>query len=135
MPVEDLVEPPLDGPSKSLDLSWQLLLRYGVPKALALAAERAGNFGLFIRSIVGLDRAAAKGAFADFLDDRRYSKNQIEFINMIIDVLTDRGVVEVGRVYQTPYDGVAPEGPEAIFVKADLDQILDRIKTIRASAA
>ena len=30
------------------------------------ASERAGSFGLFIRSIVGLDRAAAKAAFESF---------------------------------------------------------------------
>ncbi len=95
-----------------------------------LASERAGNFGVFIRSLVGLDRAAAKAAFAEFLDDKRYSKNQIEFVNLIIDELTDRGAVEEKRVYETPYIGVAPEGPEAIFVAGDLDRIFDIIKEL-----
>ena len=70
-------------------------------------------------------------AFADFLDDKRYSKNQIQFVNLIIDELTDRGVVEAKRVYASPYDGVAPEGPEAIFVEADLDTIFATIDRFR----
>ena len=38
-------------------------------------------------------QAAAKRAFADFLDDRKNSKNQIEFINPIIYHPTQHGVV------------------------------------------
>ena len=37
------------------------------------ASQRAGSFGSFVRSLVGLDRAAAKAAFAEFLDDKRYA--------------------------------------------------------------
>ena len=106
----------------------------GNDESFAEASEKAGSFGLFIRSLVGLDRAAAKAAFADFLDDKRYSKNQIQFVNLIIDELTDRGVVEARRVYESPYDGVAPEGPEAIFVEADLNQIFDTIDELRLAA-
>jgi type I restriction enzyme R subunit len=107
----------------------------GDDKSFAEASRNAGSFGLFIRSIVGLDRAAAKAAFADFLDDKRYSRNQIEFVNLIIDELTDRGVVEAARVYETPYDGVAPEGPEAIFVESDLFRIFAAIETFKKTAS
>ena len=106
----------------------------GNDESFAEASEKAGSFGLFIRSLVGLDRAAAKAAFADFLDDKRYSKNQIQFVNLIIDELTDRGVVEAGRVYESPYDGVAPEGPEAIFVEADLDRLFTLVDELTKSA-
>ncbi|MDZ7732967.1 MAG: type I restriction-modification enzyme R subunit C-terminal domain-containing protein [Acidimicrobiia bacterium] len=84
----------------------------GNDDTFAQASERAGSFGLFIRSLVGLDREAAKDAFADFLDDKRYSRNQIEFVNLIIDELTERGVVEAARVYETPYGGIAPKAPK-----------------------
>ena len=63
-------------------------------------------------------------------DDKRYSKNQIEFVNLIINELTDRGVVEATRIYEAPYIGVAPEGPEEIFVDADLNKIFDAIKQL-----
>jgi type I restriction enzyme R subunit len=94
------------------------------------ASKRAGSFGRFIRGLVGLDRAAAKAVFAEFLDDKRYSKNQIQFVTLIIDELTERGVVDVARVYEAPYVAVAPEGPESIFVEADLDRIINRLRQL-----
>ncbi|WP_395156998.1 type I restriction-modification enzyme R subunit C-terminal domain-containing protein, partial [Ilumatobacter sp.] len=105
----------------------------GTDDTFAEASKRAGSFGLFIRSIVGLDRAAAKEAFAEFLDDKRYSKNQIEFVNLIINELTDRGVVDAQRIYEAPYVGVAPEGPESIFVEAELDRIFATIDQLRTA--
>ncbi|HLJ26255.1 MAG TPA: type I restriction-modification enzyme R subunit C-terminal domain-containing protein [Candidatus Angelobacter sp.] len=42
------------------------------------------GFGLFIRSLVGMDREAAKKAFAGFLSGKTLSANQIEFINLVI---------------------------------------------------
>ncbi len=99
------------------------------------ASKKAGSFGKFIRSLVGLDRVAAKELFAEFLDDKRYSKNQIQFVTLIIDELTERGVVEIARVYEAPYIALAPEGPEAIFANADLDRILTAIKSLSLSAS
>lgn len=101
----------------------------------AEASAKAGSFGLFMRSLVGLDRAAAKAVFADFLDDKRYSRSQIQFVNLIIDELTARGVVEAGRVYESPYDGIAPEGPESIFVEADLERLFAGLEQFKRSAA
>lgn len=101
----------------------------------AEASHQAGSFGMFVRMIVGLDRAAAKAAFAGFLDEKRYSRNQIEFINLIINELTDRGVVDARRIYETPYIGIAPEGPEKIFVKSDLDRIFETIESFASAGA
>jgi len=39
--------------------------------------------------LVGLDREAAKKAFAVFLNGSTLSASQIEFINLIIDHLTE----------------------------------------------
>jgi type I restriction enzyme R subunit len=106
----------------------------GDEETFAEASLRAGSFGMFIRSLVGLDRAAANAAFAEFLDDKRYSRNQIQFVTLIIDELTARGAVEPARIYESPYDGLAPEGPEAIFVERDLTAIFGIITTIAAAA-
>jgi type I restriction enzyme R subunit len=44
-----------------------VLVRAGIAdeESFATASEHAGSFGLFIRSLVGLDQAAAKRAFVD----------------------------------------------------------------------
>ena len=98
------------------------------------ANKKAGSFGLFTRSLVGLDRGAAKAAFAQFLDEKRYTRNQIRFVNLIIDELTERGVVDSARVYESPYVTVAPQGPEKIFDKEKLDLIFNSITALMRSA-
>ena len=97
------------------------------------ASKRAGSFGKFIRGIVGLDRGAIKDAFAEFLDDKRYSKNQIQFVTLIIDELTECGVVETSRVYEAQYSALAPEGPEAIFLEEDLVRIISTLERLAAT--
>jgi type I restriction enzyme R subunit len=52
------------------------------------------GLGLFIRALVGLDREAAKAAFASFLSGKSLTSSQIEFINLIIDHLTEHGTIE-----------------------------------------
>lgn len=94
------------------------------------ASKKAGSFGRFIRGLVGLDRAVAKAAFAEFLDDKRHTKNQIQFVNLIIDELTERGVVDVSRVYESPYNALATEGPEEIFSDDDMDRIIKTLEDL-----
>ena len=106
----------------------------GDTDTFAQASERAGSFGLFIRSLVGLDRAAAKRTFNKFLDDKRYRPNQITFVNLVIDYLTEHGTIEPGRIYDSPFTGVAPEGPEAIFPKDDLDEFFEIVRHLHDAA-
>jgi hypothetical protein len=75
------------------------------------AVEEAGSFGVFIRGLVGLDRSAAKEAFAEFLDDKRYTANQIEFVNLVIDHLAEHGVIEARRFYESPFTDLSPPAP------------------------
>ena len=99
------------------------------------ASQRAGNFGLFIRSIVGLDRAAAKAAFQGFLEEKKYSATQIGFVNLIIDELTSNGVLEVARLYDDPYTGLAPQGPEALFSESEIDALIEAIQLLNQTTA
>jgi type I site-specific restriction endonuclease len=52
------------------------------------------GLGLFVRSLVGLDRSAAKDALAGFLAGKALAANQIEFVNLIVNHLTEHGVME-----------------------------------------
>lgn len=65
--------------------------------------DRAGELGPFIRSLVGLDRAAVVEAFAHYLDESRFSVSQIRFVNQVIDELTANGNMEPGRLFESPY--------------------------------
>ena len=106
----------------------------GTPEHCARAQSEAGGFGLFIRRLVGLDRTAAKEAFAEFLDGERYSANQIEFVNLVIDELSDHGVIEPRRFYESPYTDLNPQGPDALFESADVDRLLAVVADVRHRA-
>jgi type I restriction enzyme R subunit len=98
------------------------------------AAVEAGSLGLFVRSLVGMDRAAAKEAFAAFLDEGRYSANQIEYVNLVIDHLASTGTIEPRRFYESPYTDVAPEGPDGLFEPADVERLISVVHEIRQRA-
>lgn len=90
---------------------------------------------IFIRSLVGLDRNAAKEAFGQFLDATRYSSQQIRFIDMIIDRLTQRGVMDPGLLYEPPFTGLHYEGVDGLFSEGDAGQIISTITSINEQAA
>ncbi|MGH3838155.1 MAG: type I restriction-modification enzyme R subunit C-terminal domain-containing protein, partial [Pseudonocardiaceae bacterium] len=69
---------------------------------LSRSADHAEGLGLFVRSLVGLDRAAAVEAMAGFLNDKTLCANQIEFINMIIEYLTQHGTMTAAQLYEPP---------------------------------
>ena len=106
----------------------------GTADHLERASVEAGSLGLFVRSLVGMDRSAAKDAFAAFLDDQRYNANQIEYVNMVIDHLAASGTIEARRFYESPYTDVAPEGPDGLFEPVDVDRLIAVVHDIRSRA-
>ena len=58
--------------------------------------------GEFVREIVGLDMAAAKAAFADYLNDVSLDASQIYFVNQIIEYIVHNGVMKDMSVLQEP---------------------------------
>jgi type I restriction enzyme R subunit len=89
----------------------------------------------FIRSLVGLDRAAAKEAFGGFLDSNRYSSRQIRFVEMIIDRLTAAGVMDPGSLYEPPFTSIHHEGLDGAFEDGDADAIVSLLGEINRRAA
>ncbi|HEY1894076.1 MAG TPA: DEAD/DEAH box helicase family protein, partial [Chthoniobacterales bacterium] len=98
------------------------------------AKTESGGLGLFVRSLVGLDREAAKAAFAEFLTDKKLSANQIEFVNQIIDHLTEHGVVNVAALYESPYIDVSPKGPDGVFAPPQVEELVSVLETIKDRA-
>lgn len=99
------------------------------------ARRSSEGLGLFIRSLVGLDREAARDAFSEFLVDRTLNAAQLDFINLIVNDLTMNGVMEPGRLYESPFNGVAPRGPEALFSNDDADRMVSILRSIKNNAS
>jgi type I restriction enzyme, R subunit len=115
----------------------RMLLEAGIGSAddLARAKAESHGLGLFIRSLVGLDREAAKEAFGTFLKGGTASANQIEFINLIVDYLTERGVMEASVLYESPFTDISPRGPEDVFSIGQVEQLVKTLTEIRERAA
>jgi type I restriction enzyme R subunit len=94
-----------------------------------------GGLGLFVRSLVGLDREAAKQAVAGFVSGRTLSANQIEFIDLIIDYLTDRGVMDPRRLYESPFTDVDDQGVSGVFTPSEVKILVDTLAQVKAKAA
>jgi len=98
----------------------RMLTEIGDDNGQALLADllqRSGSPSLpwFVRSLVGLDRAAAQAAFSQFLGDRSLTASQIRFIELIIDQLTARGVMEASALYEPPFSDLHSGGPDDLF--------------------
>ena len=106
----------------------------GEPCDLRRAAEESEGLGLFVRSLIGMDRGAAKEAMSSFLTGKTLAANQIEFINLIVTHLTEHGAVRPERLYESPFTDLTPRGPDGLFSAADLNELMRVLESVRASA-
>jgi type I restriction enzyme, R subunit len=104
---------------------------------LTKAKEECRGLGLFVRSLVGLDREAAKTALARFIADKTLKANQIEFLNMIVDHLAEHGWIDAQLLYESPYTDFSPRGVEGVFTSLEVDELVEILNEIgqRALAA
>ena len=98
-----------------------------------LARSGAPSLSHFVRSLVGMDRSAAHAAFSVFLQDRNLTPPQIRFIEMVIDQLTARGVMEATALYEPPFSNLHAGGPEELFAGKEnvIEGIFRALEAIR----
>lgn len=121
-------------PDDLSELEDMLIAAGAGPIDIAWANERGGGLGIFIRGLVGLDRSAAAEAFKDYLDETRFTVDQVRFVNLIVDELTRNGVMDPGRLFEAPYTDHAPIGPDMVFPPSDVEVIIDTLHDIRNTA-
>jgi type I restriction enzyme, R subunit len=99
------------------------------------AKQESHGLGLFVRSLIGLDREVAKQEFGKFLADKTLNANQIEFINMIIDYLTEHGAIEAARLYESPFTDFASQGIDSLFTSSQVDELFALLDDVCTKAA
>jgi type I restriction enzyme, R subunit len=92
-------------------------------KFLNIYANTAQNLQSFIRTLVGLDRAAAKAAFSKYLENQQFNANQIRFVEQIIDLLTQQGVMNPRLLYEPPFTDFHRDGLDGVFSDDDADSL------------
>ncbi len=128
-------------PLTSLDISEleRMLLEAGIGSdsdletARNIEAAQVRGFGVFLRSLVGLDRGAAQTHFADFIAAGA-TADQIEFVGMVIEHLTRNGIMDPGLLYDSPFTDRTPDGPDGLFDNAKVEQFLARVRSLNQSA-
>jgi len=68
-------------------------------------------------------------AFSEFISGSAVTPNQIEFINLIVQELTQNGVMEPDRLFQSPFTDISAQGPIGVFPPVKLTQIVGVLKT------
>jgi type I restriction enzyme R subunit len=104
------------------------------PDEIETARLQSDGLGLFVRSLLGLNREAAKAAFSSFLGSNRLNANQIEFTNLIINHVTARGWIELPQLYASPFTDLHPHGVDGIFDNASALALISVLQTIRQNA-
>lgn len=94
------------------------------------AKQEAGGLGLFVRSLVGLERSAAVEAMSAFLNDATATASQLTFVKMIVECLTRNGAMTEDLLYNTPFTDFAPTGPEGIFPEPKVKLLDETIRDI-----
>ncbi|NVN90152.1 MAG: DEAD/DEAH box helicase family protein [Desulfuromonadales bacterium] len=114
----------------------RMLVQSGVGGAedIDRAKIEAHGLGLFVRSLVGMDREAAKEALAVFLSGKTLGGNQIEFVNLIVNHLTVHGVMAAALLYESPFTDIIPQGPDGLFTSAQVDELFMLLEDVHARA-
>lgn len=120
--------------STDLDELEKMLLQAGATEPLLKEARQQG-LGLFIRSLVGLDREAALQAFSDVLQGSKATPDQIEFVELIIEELMQNGAMQPERLFESPYTDLDDSGVSGIFPPAKVAHIVTVLREITMRAA
>jgi type I restriction enzyme R subunit len=90
--------------------------------------------GVLVRSIVGLDRKAAKTVFADFLAEAPLLPDQISFLDEVVDYLVKNGVMEPKTMFETPFTHAHSKGIAGVFDNDNSIKVIELVRLVNNNA-
>jgi len=106
----------------------------GTREEFEKAYGKQEQLGVFIRKLIGLDKQAAKRAFRDYLDAQTLTVNQIRFINLIIEYLTQNGIMDPSLLYEAPFTDYSSKGLDGLFQDSEAQGIVSILNSIHEAA-
>ncbi|PCJ21113.1 MAG: hypothetical protein COB02_00570 [Candidatus Cloacimonadota bacterium] len=73
------------------------------------------DLGQFIRSLIGLNKSAAKKVFSKLIEESTLNSTQMSFIDEIINLLTQKGTMDKSQLWKQPFDTWGTEGIMSVF--------------------
>jgi type I restriction enzyme R subunit len=89
--------------------------------------------GKLVRQVVGLDRNAAKEAFGEFLASATLTADQIQFIDQVIDHLTQNGTMDPHALFEPPFTELSEQGVVGVLPE-QAEKLVQVIQQINANA-
>jgi type I restriction enzyme R subunit len=85
---------------------------------------------IFVRSILGMEEAAARAAFADFLRAGPLTADQMTFIDNIVTYLTQNGRIEPSSLFQAPFNRKHDMGLAGVFSEGQSERIISIVRAL-----
>ncbi len=73
-------------------------------------------------------------AFSNFIHGTTTTAEQIEFINLVVQELTQAGVMEPDRPFQSPFTDLHGQGPLGVFPPAKVTAMVEVLADIKRRA-
>lgn len=55
-------------------------------------------------------------------------------VNLIVDHLTEHGVMGAALLYESPFTDLTPRGPDGLFTSEQVDELVEVLGQVRATA-
>lgn len=90
--------------------------------------------GVLVRSVVGLNRKAAKEAFSEFLSEAPLHPDQMAFLDEVVEYLVKNGTMEPGIMFETPFTLINDQGITGVFDESASKKVIELVRHVNENA-
>lgn len=121
---------------QDLDELERILIKQKIADDTVIAnLTNEGGFGRFLRSLTGMDKAAAKQAFSAFVGQYQLNADQTEFLNLIVDSLSESGIIDPASFYESPFTDFDDMGIAGLFDREQTKEIIRIVTSLNDAVA
>ncbi len=69
------------------------------------------------------------------VEDAREVSRYVAALEQVVNHLTEHGVMERARLYESPFTDIAPYAPDGLFKAVEIDELFHALDGVRATAS